>query len=241
LSVACLRKVIYHPGKNRNVSELIYPKHLVVNYWTKNLADAPRLTHEIQLQDNDVMERINSGLFIDQDYSLEIPEEETISNDIHGTSQPAEDETTPNSFIEQHLWLDLDDDGYKEPYIVTYGGGKVARIVAGFDLEGVKVKGTKIVRIERIDYFTKYGFVPNPDGSFYDIGFGLLLGPINETINTTLNQLLDAGTMSNRSAGFLGRGARIKGGEHSFNPFEWKQVLSTGDDLRKAIVTLPVR
>ena len=239
--VGCMfKKSYFSPGKNRNVSELIYPKHLVVNYWTKNLSDAPRLTHEIQLQDNDVVERINSGLFIDQDYSKEIPEEEVVSNEVHGTSQPAEDDTTPNLFLEQHLWLDLDDDGYKEPYIVTYGGGKVARIVAGFDLEGVKVKGDKVVRIERIDYFTKYGFVPNPDGSFYDIGFGLLLGPINETINTTINQLLDAGTMSNRSAGFLGRGARLKGGDQSFNPFEWKQVLSTGDDLRKAIVPLPV-
>lgn len=240
--VGCMfKKTYFSPAKNRNVSELIYPKHLVVNYWTKNLADAPRLTHEIQLQENDVVERINSGLFIDQDYSQETPEVETVSDEVHGTNQPALDDTTPNLFLEQHLWLDLDDDGYKEPYIVTYGGGKVARIVAGFDLEGVKVRDDKVVRIERIDYFTKYGFVPNPDGSFYDIGFGLLLGPINETINTTLNQLLDAGTMSNRSAGFLGRGARLKGGEHSFNPFEWKQVLSTGDDLRKAIVPLPVR
>lgn len=240
--VGCMfKKTYFSPAKNRNVSELIYPKHLVVNYWTKNLTDAPRLTHEIQLQENDVVERINSGLFIDQDYSQETPEVETVSDEVHGTNQPALDDTTPNLFLEQHLWLDLDDDGYKEPYIVTYGGGKVARIVAGFDLEGVKVRDDKVVRIERIDYFTKYGFVPNPDGSFYDIGFGLLLGPINETINTTLNQLLDAGTMSNRSAGFLGRGARLKGGEHSFNPFEWKQVLSTGDDLRKAIVPLPVR
>jgi len=240
--VGCMfKKSYFSPGKNRNVSELIYPKHLVINYWTKNLVDAPRITHEIQLQDNDIVERINSGLFIDQAYSQETLEEDIVSNEIHGTHQPAEDETTPNLFLEQHLWLDLDDDGYKEPYIVTYGGGKVARIVAAFDLEGVSVRGDKVVHIKRIDYFTKYGFVPNPDGSFYDIGFGLLLGPINETINTTLNQLLDAGTMSNRSAGFLGRGARLKGGEHSFNPFEWKQVLSTGDDLRKSIVPLPVR
>ena len=240
--VGCMfKKSYFSPGKNRNVSELIYPRHLVVNYWTKNLADAPRLTHEIHLQDNDITERINAGLFLDQDYSKELPDEEIVSDQVHGTHQPQQDETTPGLFLEQHLWMDLDDDGYKEPYIVTVGGGKVARIVAGFDLDSVKVKGDKVIRVERIDYFTKYGFVPNPDGSFYDIGFGLLLGPINETINTTINQLLDSGTMSTRAAGFLGRGARLKGGEQSFKPFEWKQVLSTGDDLRKAIVPLPVR
>ncbi len=240
--VGCMfKKTYYSPAKGRNVSELVYPQHLVVNYWTRRLSSAPRVTHEINLQDNDIIERINSGLFLDQDYDKEEPDELIISDQIHGLHAPRTEDTTPSLFLEQHLWLDLDDDGYKEPYIVTTGGGRVARIVAGFDLDHVKVKGSKVVSIERTEYFTKYGFVPNPDGSFYDIGLGLLLGPINDTINTTINQLLDSGTMSNRSAGFLGRGARLKGGEQSFNPFEWKQVMSTGDDLRKSIVPLPVR
>lgn len=240
--VGCMfKKSYFSPAKNRNVSELIYPQNLVVNYWTKHLSDAPRLTHEIRLQDNDIVERVNSGLFIDQEYTKEEPEESETTNEIHGITAPPSSDSTPHQFLEQHLWLDLDEDGYKEPYIVTICSGLVARIVAAFELEKVKVRGDKVVSIERTEYFTKYGFVPNPDGSFYDIGFGLLLGPINATINTTINQLLDAGTMSNRSAGFLGRGARLKGGEHSFNPFEWKQVMSTGDDLRKSIVPLPVR
>ncbi|MDY6959496.1 MAG: hypothetical protein SVK08_10100, partial [Halobacteriota archaeon] len=137
--------------------------------------------------------------------------------------------------------LDLDEDGYKEPYIVTFGDGEVARIVACFDEEGVIANGKGIVRIDRIEYFTKYGFVPSPDGSFYDIGFGLLLGPINKSINTTLNQLHDAGTMATRAGGFLGRGAKIKGGKHAFKPFEWQNLQSTGDDIRKNIFPLPVR
>ena len=240
--VGCMfKKTYYSPAKSRNISELVYPKKLVVNYWTRRLSSAPRITHEIHLQDNDIVERINSGLFIDQDYEKVKPDEEIVSDQVHGISAPRNEDTTPSLFLEQHCWLDLDNDGYKEPYIVTVGGGKVARIVAGFDLDHVKVKGNNVVSIERTEYFTKYGFVPNPDGSFYDIGLGLLLGPINDTINTTINQLLDAGTMSNRSAGFLGRGARLKGGEQSFSPFEWKQVMSTGDDLRKSIVPLPVR
>ncbi len=240
--VGCMfKKTYYSPAKNRNVSELVYPQYLVVNYWTQRLSTAPRITHEIHLQDNDIVERINAGLFIDQDYDKEEPDEKIITDQIHGIHAPHSEDTTPHLFLEQHCWFDLDEDGYKEPYIVTVGGGKVARIVAAFELDSVRVRKNKIVSIERVQYFTKYGFVPNPDGSFYDIGLGLLLGPINDTINTTINQLLDAGTMSNRSAGFLGRGARLKGGEHSFNPFEWKQVMSTGDDLRKSIVPLPVR
>lgn len=49
--------------------------------------------------------------------------------------------------------------------------------------------------------YTKFGFVPNPDGGFYDIGFGVLLGPLNESVNTLINQLIDAGTLNNLRVG----------------------------------------
>jgi chaperonin GroES len=52
-------------------------------------------------------------------------------------------------------------------------------------------------------YFTKYGFIPTPDGGFYELGFGNLLGPVNDSINTIVNQLIDAGTMSNTGGGFF--------------------------------------
>lgn len=236
------KKTYFSPAKQKNVSELVYPKKFVVNYWSKSILDAPRMTHELDLTDNDIYERITSGLFVDQEY-IKIPvEDDAAKNELHGLSAPPLGDTTPNESLEQHCWIDLDGDGYKEPYIVTMVNGRVARVIASFDEEGVILSSSeKIICIKRIEYFTKYGFIPNPDGSFYDIGFGVLLGPINETINTTINQLIDAGTMANRSAGFLGRGARIKGGLKSFDPFEWKVVNASGDDLRKSIVPLPVR
>lgn len=98
-----------------------------------------------------------------------------------------------------------------------------------------------IVRIDPTKYFTKYTFIPSPDGGFYGLGLGALLGPMNESVNTLVNQLIDAGTMSTAAGGFLGRGVKLKGGKTSFDPFEWKPVDSTGDDLRKNIFPLPVR
>jgi hypothetical protein len=47
--------------------------------------------------------------------------------------------------------------------------------------------------------------------------------------------------MANGGGGFLGRGAKIRGGAYTFAPFEWKRVDSTGDDLHKSIVPLQVR
>lgn len=240
--VGCMfKKSYYSPSKRKNVSELVYPKHLVVNYWTKTLKTAPRITHEIYLSDNDIYERINSGIFLDEEYIKEYVEGDKTQNEVHGTQEPSNSASSPHLFKEQHTWIDLDEDGYKEPYIVTFGDEKIARIVACFDEESITRNENKVVCIERIEYFTKYGFVPSPDGSFYDIGFGLLLGPINDSINTTLNQLHDAGTMATRAGGFLGRGAKIKGGKHAFKPFEWQNLQSTGDDIRKNVFPLPVR
>lgn len=238
--VGCMFKKTYN-SNGRNVSELVFPKNLIVNYWAKTLEDAPRVTHEIHLSENDVYERIASGLFLDQDYEKISIRDESAKDEAHGIQAPPESDSSPSLFLEQHMWYDLDNDGYKEPYIVTTCGDKVARVVAGFDMESVIVTEDKVVRIDRINYFTKYGFVPSPDGSFYDVGFGVLLGPINDTINTTINQLLDAGTMATRAGGFLGRGAKMKGGKHAFKPFEWQNVQGTGENLKNNIVPLPVR
>ena len=89
--------------------------------------------------------------------------------------------------------------------------------------------------------YTKYGLIPSPDGSIYDLGFGGLLGPLNESVDTIVNQLIDAGTLSTTAGGFLSRGVKMKGGEMAFRPFQWNTVESTGDDLRKGIFPLPVR
>jgi hypothetical protein len=70
----------------------------------------------------------------------------------------------------------------------------VVRIVARWCSDGYHTDDKKeVVRIEPLEYFTAFPFIPNPD-SIYGIGFGLLLGPLNESINTLINQLIDAGT-----------------------------------------------
>ena len=160
--------------------------------------------------------------------------------------QPEEndDETSPFTFLEQCCYWDLDGDGYKEPYIVTvdYGSREVARIVARFRDTDVKysAKGN-IYKINPWDFYTKFSFIPSPDGSFYDIGFGIVLGPINNSVNSLINQLLDAGTLSNLQSGFISKGIRMKGGSVNFTPGEWKYTNTVGEDLKSGIFPLPVR
>lgn len=98
----------------------------------------------------------------------------------------------------------------------------------------------QVVKIEPVEYFTKFGFIPSPDGAIYDLGFGRLITPINESVNSIINQLIDSGTLQNGNSGFIGRGARIGGGDVRFRPYEWKKVDVAGSVLRDAIVPLPV-
>ena len=246
--VGCMfKKTYYCPVKERNVSEVVYPKELVVNYWAKSLEDAQRITHEINLTSNDVYERVESGVFLDIPFTCgsREEEEETITDTALGVSKPeSKDSTTPYEVLEQCCYIDLDDDDYAEPYVVTLSkeNGKVARIVAAYTQRDIVYnQDGSIIRINPTSYYTKYSFVPAPDGGFYDIGFGILLGPINETINTLINQLLDAGSLSNMQAGFIAKGIRIKGGNKPFTLGEWKYVNSVGGDLKSSILPLPVR
>ena len=107
-------------------------------------------------------------------------------------------------------------------------------------IEMLKGQKPKVLRIDAVEHFTKIPFIPAPDGGFYDIGFGALLSPLNESVNTIINQLVDAGTLQNGSVGFIGKGARIKGGVVRFSPNEWKRVDVAGATLRDSLVPLPV-
>jgi len=251
--VGCaFKKTYYSALKGHNVSELVLAQDLVVDYYAKSLEDATRVTHRLALSPRDIKERQLAGVY--SEVELRTPgfsSVDKVSDEIDGLTEQQPDEATPYVVLEQHRFWDLDDDGYEEPYIVTVEeeSRKVLRIVARFDAEGIKhsqptgggeEEKKKVIFIKPVHYFTKFPFIPNPDGGFYDVGFGTLLGSINSTIDTAINQLLDAGTLSNMPSGFLGRGIRLKAGNSRFSPGEWKFVNTPGEDLRKGIVPLPL-
>lgn len=248
------KKTYFSAAKGHNVSELVMAKDLIINYWAKSIQDCPVKTHVIPLSRNTMHSRIMEGTFCDvrecewYKSDAEMPArtfEESEEDNRMGIIPPQQDDRTPFICLEQHCYLDLDGDGYAEPYIVTIEKSThyVLRIVCRFSREEDIEKNRKgeIIRIKADEYFTKIPFIPSADGGILDIGFGVLLGPLNESVNSAINQLFDAGTMANTAGGFLGRGAKIRGGVYNFSPFDWNRVDSTGDDLRKSIYPLPVR
>jgi hypothetical protein len=100
-------------------------------------------------------------------------------------------------------------------------------------------EGGEIVCIRPTESYTKYGFIPAPDGGVYDMGFGVLLGPLNETVNTAINQIFDAGTSNMLGGGFAATGAKMRAGVYTRTPGEYKLIKGAGDDIRKALISWP--
>ena len=231
----CFKKTYYDSVGNKPQSPYVKAQDLVVNYYAKSFRTAPRVTHILEFNPNEIEERVRGEIFLDQNFG---------DPEVSETAD-SRDEDRPHKFLEQHTWWDLNDDGYKEPYVITVHkeSEKVVRVVAGFDADGIiaNEKGD-IIKISQVQYFTRFLFMPAFDGNFYGMGFGSLMAPMNAIINDTANMILDAGRLAVSQGGFVGKGINLgKQGVLYVKPNEWISVTSTGDDLRKGIVPLPVK
>lgn len=234
------KKTWYDKTEDKVKSKLVLPKNIVVNYWTTCLDESERVSEIIHLSPRLLKERQNLGVYSDVELGDPVAAPNLAPSDADLNAN-----ALPYTIIEQHTFYDLDDDGYAEPYVITfdYNSGKILRISPRYLTQSIKFKedGKGIAKITPIQMYTKFGFIPNPDGSFYDIGFGVLLGPINESVNTLINQLVDSGHLHNLQSGFIGKALRVKMGDQSLRPGEWRPVNATADDLRKQIVPLPTK
>lgn len=222
------KKTYFDPVLGRNVSERVSAEDLVFNYGAKNFYKCPRKTHKIPLYPYEIREKQLNGIYIDHDF---------------GQSQEDGNNNDPDAqhlFLEQHRLEDLDGDGYPEPYIVTvhHQTRKVVRIVSRFYEDSIEARNAQVARIKPVEYFTKYGFLPNPDGSAHDVGFGLLLGPLNTSINRSINMMFDAAHLANTQGGFFGSGLRMKGGAMRLRPGEYRALPVDGATIRDNIVPL---
>lgn len=228
-------KTYYSELEKRNCVELCPPDQIILNHDTTSSLDcARRVTHIIKKSINDIISNIRLGLYTDIDIEF-----------LRPLDVAADDEDYEIELLEQHCYLDLDGDGYKEPYVVTVheSSKKVLRIVNRIKPKSViKNKNGDVVKMDAIQYFQDYHFIRSPDGGYYSMGFGQLLLPLNKAINSLINQLIDAGTVAVTQGGFLGKGLRLKGGEMRFKPFEWKVLdAASGTDLRQNVFPFPVR
>ena len=243
------KKTYFDPDKRRVVSRYLGVDELVAPYRCKDLNEAPRKTHIIHKQVNDILKGGRNGLYVNVDenwepisYAESTPLPTTIdqSNKINQDQEPALLYVTTRPILEQHRMLDLNYDPLSQsfkakdkilrPYVVTidWRDAKVLRIIPRFHYNPITDE------IDTDEYFTTYSFIPNPD-SYCGYGFGHLIDHINETADTIINQLIDAGHLSNVKGGFYAGIQGMKQGDLGFKMGEFKPVNILSDDIRKHI------
>lgn len=234
------KKIYYNPIKKRNCSEFVTYTDLIINDCINSIDEAPRISHLMKMTSNQIMEKINLGIFckIDSDNTL-----------IENRKQLDAMLTADNHYhdiVEQHRFLDLDEDGYDEPYIVTIlkDSGQVLRIVARFDKEGMTHKlvnnKLKLVSIKPIQYFEDFHCIRSPDGKYHSYGLGTFLLHGNKAANTLLNILIDAGKNSSLQTLIIGDNVKMPGGNATqIVPGSILQAKALdGQDLSKSVVPL---
>lgn len=248
-------KTRFDTFEQHNTSTMVPANDLVLDYFARSVESASRKTEVIRIYRNEIYERVKRGIYrdvLDESWFKEnarvgvVQALNTEDNDKRiGLEAPQGDQDTPFTALEQHRFLDLDGDGYAEPYVVLEEAASrsILRIVARVDREEQVERSDDskrtIICIRPTESYTKYGFIPAPDGSIYDIGFGVLLGPLNETVDTALNQIFDAGTSNMLGGGFAASGAKMKAGVYTRTPGEYKIIKGSPDDIRKALITWP--
>lgn len=251
----CWKKTAYDFVEMQPDTKLVLPQYLILNIGAKTIETAARASEIIEMYPNEIEENIRLGTFRKFDYKLMST---TAQDDAYRPAggeagDSTGDKESPHQFIEQHCWIDLDKDGYQEPYkvIIHKDSREVACIYARFDKEDIIAGGadtdaagvtlySDIKKITAQCEYQKFGFIPDPEGSIWDIGFGHLVQHLNEGINTSINQTIDAGHRNIMGGGYIGGGLRIKGGAQRFQPGEWKRTDSQGGALKDNLVPLPM-
>lgn len=130
------KKTYFDPTEGRNVSRPIFYPNFAVSQNLCSLEESDaRFTECKNYSANEIQERIRAGVWLDLDYKNDDDKDNENGDE-------SENKEITDDFIEQHTILDLDDDGYAEPYIVTVHKetSKVARIVARYEESGIMVR-----------------------------------------------------------------------------------------------------
>ncbi len=206
-------------------SDYVSATCLTVHNDTKSIYRCPRLTEDFEVYPYEIEDRVRAGTY----RQVDLP------------PAPGNDPQQPRHFLEQHRLDDLDGDGMAEPYIVTVDEEtqQVLRVEPAYTADDVMTRGGKVTRIDRWLPYAPFRFLPDLKGRFYGTGYGKLLEPIVDSIDATINQLLDAGTAQIAGGGFISSGVRLQGsgqgGVVTFQPGEFAVADVPAGQLQQSV------
>lgn len=234
------KQVTYDPITKKIQDELLPPEDVIINHNVSCIEKAARVTIRHYMTKNDIIEQIRAGYFSDVEDMLD-----AVQTDDRGQEQG---EIEPASIVYcQYINLDLDEDGYAEPYKVYVHDKlqKVLGIFPAFDIQDIRhdEKGViqKITReLDLIDDHC----IDDPEGGYYSLGLNYLLLHSNKSITSLIRQLLDAGSLANAAGctGFITNAFQTRERNMEFKLGEYKYIeVNPNVDPRQHVIPLPAR
>ena len=233
---SAFKKLYYDATVKRPKSEFIPIDQFYISYYATDLSNADRYTHVISRSPVELKRDIKAGVY--EDVELSSPSGYTGTpfsekmDTIIGLS-PTSDHDPQYVLLEQHCYLDIEEEDIPLPYIVTVE--QQSRQVLSIRRNYKQDDPNK----EKVNHFVHYRFVPG--FGFYGLGLIHFLGNLTMSATAAMRSLIDAGQFANLPGGFKAKGVRMVGDNSPIAPGEFKEVEATGIDLSKAIIPLPYK
>ena len=244
------KKVYRDPLKERNISRWVRGQYLVVPYGATSLEDAPRFTHLIQTQQNDMRKMQASGFY--RECHLGMPTgDQGPKNREQETQDQAQGQTDTRiiglddaDYLVMECYADFDLPGFEDvdekgeatgialPYIVSVDRDslKVLSIRRNWDPDEAMKTGRKDKEV----WFVHYPYLPG-DG-FYSDGLIHKIGGLGQAANGLMKIILIGSAFASFQGGFKSADARMP----SDVQLEWgkyQDVDMTAAELAKAFFT----
>jgi len=237
------KKVWWDSNLDRQCSQFVKAEDFVVSPESKDLFTASRYTHVIRMPKNEYNKYVESGLYLQSDYtSDDIDPSGDTGSKVEGVDPYGDTSDEMMTLLEMHVYEKFDGiDGIEDeddkdiialPYVITidYDAEKIVAIRRNWNEDDEQKK--------RRDWFVSYKFLPST--GFYGFGLYHMIGGLGKAATGALRALLDSAAFANMQGGFKLKG-RVTGGEMQINPGEFADLDATVDDVNKAIMPLPFK
>lgn len=232
----------YHDHlRDLNTASFLSAEQVVIPYSADDLQSATRITQIIYKSRTELERLEKSGLYIGIEDLPAQPDCQEAYEQLREIHDQIDSRENPGDtrygglymLYESHTYIDVD--GEEKPYIVTIEAStkKVIGLYRNWEEEDEKER--------RIDWFVDYGFIPNPSGGYYFVGFVHLLGGLGAATTGAMRGLLDAAAAANFQGGFMPKLGTRMTGDMTLEFGKYKQTQLNPEELRNAFYTPPFK
>jgi hypothetical protein len=249
LAGSMFKKTYRDPLKERPVSPLIHPEHLIVSYNSSSLEDAGRVTNEVHYLRSQMIKLQLAGFYREIDLAEPTEDGDPVTDQtdhLEGLAKVMPDGDERYTVYEVHVDLDIDVDGIRHTTKRGKATGLPLPYIVSIDRDSREVLSIRRnwkkgdAKFLKKEWFTHWVFFPGQ--GFYGYGYIHLLGGACKVITNIMRQLHDTGMLNSFPAGFRVKGAtRMEQNMQPFGPTEWREIDTNGMPLNQAILPLPYK